>query len=439
MNSVMTPKKAVTVMSMILVHFIALTSATIIIPLDKQYVPVQRKGRVVMYKTAYFGKIMLGSPRAQNFTVIFDTGSAHLFVPSSTCTQEACLSKRLYHRGQSLSALDIDHEGTVIAADATDRDEVQIAYGTGEVEGELIQETVCLANNDQASLCTDTRMIVATAMSDDPFGEFEFDGVLGLGLDSLALDPAFSFFGQAIAQHPDMVPQFAVYLSSDDAVPSEITFGGYDSRRLSGELQWADVAQPELGYWMLAVESVRIGNKTIELCQAGDCVGIMDTGTSLLGVPRQVMQQVNFLLARTLPNDPEDGVDCRDIDGPDVVINVGGVELTLGPKDYSRPAGLRVVDNQTSKTQFLCRAQLLPVDHMEPIGPKTWILGEPMLRKYYSVFDWSKKRIGFAPVSSAPSTKIANQPITGGADSQQKHRVVGSPIQEVLQPTVVHV
>lgn len=45
------------------------------IPLDKQYVPVIRNEKIVSYKTAYFGKIHVGTQRQQSFTVVFDTGA----------------------------------------------------------------------------------------------------------------------------------------------------------------------------------------------------------------------------------------------------------------------------------------------------------------------------------------------------------------------------
>ncbi|CAE8742429.1 unnamed protein product [Polarella glacialis] len=252
------------------------------IPLDKQYVPVERNNKIVSYKTAYFGQIHLGAgERQQTFSVVFDTGSAHLFVPSTACETETCLRHRRYSRGLSSSAEDIDHHGRNVLANATHRDQVEIAFGTGEVTGEFVRETVCLSgksgggdpgSSQPAQECTSLRVILATQMTKEPFNSFDFDGVLGLGLDSLAVDPEFSFFGQMSKLNGLTQDIFGYFLSKVDSVPSEISFGGHDEKRLASDLQWAPVHKPEMGYWQLKLLSVSVAGEKLPLCEDGTCV-----------------------------------------------------------------------------------------------------------------------------------------------------------------------
>lgn len=411
------------------------------IPLDKQYVPVLRNNRTVMYKTAYFGSIYIGLPTPQKFTVVFDTGSGHLFVPSSKCKSQPCATHQRYERLQSHSAVDLDHDGVEVAADVEERDQVAIAYGTGEIVGDFAREIVCFAdhstpNSSAADLakCTSLRVILATEMTDEPFHAFEFDGVLGLGLDGLALDPEFSFFGQLVKHGKGMRPLFGVFVSASDAVPSEISFGGHDPRRVSSELQWEAVNQPELGYWQLKVRRILVGGEPLELCEAGDCIAIADTGTSLLGAPRPIVEHVHWLLARKVEDmgSSKDGIDCRYFPGPDIVFEFGEVNITVGAQEYSRPAGLRVITNATNESQFICRAALLPVEEVAALGTKVWILGEPVLRKYYTAYDWERRRIGWAPAVQPPATAPAD-------GEPPRHRVVGAPPAELPRPTEVYI
>eukprot|EP00928_Gymnodinium_smaydae_P070798 TRINITY_DN54565_c0_g1_i1.p1 TRINITY_DN54565_c0_g1~~TRINITY_DN54565_c0_g1_i1.p1 ORF type:complete len:471 (+),score=120.84 TRINITY_DN54565_c0_g1_i1:84-1496(+) len=429
------------------------------IPLSKQYVPVMRKGRAVMHKTAYFGELSLGDGDfASKFRVVFDTGSGHLFVPSSACSSSACATKRTY-RQQPLALPSVTDEHNGSAAEEP-RDEVAIAYGTGEVEGEIVRETVCLqapgaaaasAMATSRALCARTRVVLATSMSEEPFSEFDFDGVLGLGLEALAVDAEHSVMSQLVAQNAGMEPRFGVFLGFDGE-PSQITFGGHDSQRLASELRWADVVRPELGHWMLQIRSVKVGDRTLPLCDDGDCFAVADTGTSLLGVPAQISKQMNLLLARVVPEVPGETVDCRDQEGPDIVLDVGGVEIRLDSRDYTRPAGLRVVRDDAS-SQLVCRAQVLPISPVEPLGNKAWILGEPVLRRYHTVFDWGNRRVGFGrakrgvaalpsaagAASQASSAAAAAALASQGEGSARGGDIIGAPTAEILAPTVVQI
>mmetsp|Transcript_111801 Transcript_111801/g.193827 ORF Transcript_111801/g.193827 Transcript_111801/m.193827 type:complete len:417 (+) Transcript_111801:81-1331(+) len=388
------------------------STSTYTVQLRKQYVPVEVNGRIVVHKTAYFGTVYVGLPRPQEFTVVFDTGSAHFFLPSIACQDEPCLLHRRYNRSASESAVDIDQDGSVVSTDAQERDLASIAYGTGEVIGEFANEMVCIGappteNVTGASHCATARVVLAREMSAEPFRKFHFDGVLGLGMEALSLNPEFNFFGQ-MSRGAGLAPVFGVFLASNDNVHSEISFGGHNKDRMAGPLQWVPVASPQHGYWQVRVKGLRVGDQIVELCSTGDCTAIVDSGTSLLGVPKQSLQKFHWLLARRV-NDGEQDIDCRHSPGPSILFELdNSVSVRLDAEDYSRPAAMRVASKSSNVPHTVCRASLMPVD-LPALGPKVFIWGEPLLRKYYTAYNAGDKLVGLAP-SKQPDESPAGSP-----------------------------
>jgi hypothetical protein len=239
-------------------------------------------------------------------------------------------------------------------------------------------------------------------MTDDPFSLFNFDGVLGLGLTPLTIDPHFSFFGQMAEQYKSLPAQFSFYLARHEGGRSEIAFGGYDPRRATSEIEWVPVVHEDLGYWTVAIKGVRIGDAEVDDCAAGGCYAIVDTGTSLLGVPRQTTRQMHRLLARPVPADYSavdvSQLDCREVPGKTLDFDLGSSVVSLTVEDYSRPAPFNMtVAGDEAPWRLFCRSLLLPVDPMEePLGPRVFLWGEPVLRRYYTVFDFQNKRVGFS-------------------------------------------
>merc|ERR1719502_89215 len=153
-------------------------------------------------------------------------------------------------------------------------------------------------------------------MTSHPFRSFSFDGIFGLALDSLALSPDFSFFHNVAGSKNDAAPQFGVFLSDGaNGQQSEIAVGGHNTQRMLTPLQWAPVAMKELGYWQVAIKEIRIGGVAMDVCKDGTCRGIVDTGTSHLGIPGAHLGQFMEKLSVDSHNAP---ADCREISGDDV-------------------------------------------------------------------------------------------------------------------------
>jgi len=379
------------------------------VPLSKQLVPVKSAdGRVVSQKSAYYGRIQVGQPVPQNFTVVFDTGSGHLFLPAKECQDPPCLLHNRYDAELSETSRPMNADGEEISgSDLHERDLVEIAYGTGEIVGSFVKDVVCLdaAGRESAQdssdkvvpslpQCASVRVIQAREMSSEPFTAFGFDGVLGLGLASLALSPGFHFFSQ-LTEQKAVDPVFGVFLAMPGKDGSEVTFGGISEMHVQHPVQWVPVIKPELGFWQVPILTVRTGGKTLKLCEDGGCHAAVDTGTSLLGVPPEAFKPLLASTARVADGTQKD---CRLVPGPSIIFELaGGITLELGADAYSRPAPSRVASS-TGKTHDICRAALLPAG-VESIGSKAFVFGEPILQRYYTAFDFKSQRVGFAPVA----------------------------------------
>jgi len=73
--------------------------------------------------------------------------------------------------------------------------------------------------------------------------------------------------------------------------------------------------------------------------------------------------------------------------------------VVLGPTDIARPDFVQVSQKQEAGTedgQTPCMPMVMFMDLPKPFSPKTLVLGEPVLQKYYTVFDALTPQIGFA-------------------------------------------
>jgi len=411
------------------------------IDLERQTMTLYSGTDITYYKVAYYATLKLGTPSV-GYTFVFDTGSGHLILPSAYCQTEACLAHKRYRRSSSSSAQDIDADGTVVGPNDP-RDQLTIQFGTGEVTGVFVDELVCMEDralqhngtvnssdlNDSSALvesgvkkdgdpgCVRMRMIAATEMSSEPFKTFVFDGILGLGLDSLSRTPEFNFmhvlsgmvgnWGQA-----ELPGTFAMFLGEGEE-KSEMLLGGWSQQHLDGDLFWNPVHEPELGHWMINVKSIRVDDQVLTYCDEG-CRAVVDSGTSLMAVPSITFAELYDMMWHQAAIDG----DCYGR-GPQLHIELDHFTITLGPEDYSKPQWFSspstseefganpafdgASDNHGPvRRDVYCRPLLMTMDIPEPVGPKLFILGEPVLRKYYTVYDTEEKRVGIGRAYHKP-------------------------------------
>lgn len=354
------------------------------VPLTTQYVPMKKGNRTVSHKAVYSGVIHVGE---QMFTVVFDTGSGHVIVPDESCSNTPCHKRRRYVH--TASTVEVNADGNPLSSNA-ERQQVRLSFGVGDITGDFVRERVCIGS--QPSHCIDLGVVVAQQMSEHPFESFSFDGIFGLGLDSLALNPLFGFTAQSLAQFPSLEPHFAVFIAQSDSAESMISFGGHDSSRAATSMQWASVVMAELGYWQVRIVAIRIGDEVLPFCGDGHCYAIMDTGTASVGVPRRALPAFHKALTRRVPLEPN--LNCRAVPGPPIHFDLEHLTITLTMEDISRPAPYLQTSDGT--TLAACRASLFSLEVNASLPSKTFLWGEPVLRRYYTVYDFAEKRVGFS-------------------------------------------
>eukprot|EP00300_Choanocystis_sp_HF-7_P027151 c32221_g1_i1.p1 GENE.c32221_g1_i1~~c32221_g1_i1.p1 ORF type:complete len:405 (+),score=95.71 c32221_g1_i1:48-1217(+) len=306
----------------------------------------------------YYGIISAGTPK-QNFSVIFDTGSSNLWLPSSQCAK--CGSHPRYQSGKS----------STYHANGT---QFRIEYGSGPVAGFLSDDAVTAGN------LTVSRQTFAEITDVSGLGAAyalgKFDGILGLAFKSISVDGITPFFEELVNEHQLDEPVFSFELGKVDGEVGELVIGGIDYNKFEGDLQYVPLSNET--YWALQLEGVEVGGQSITSSHRV----IIDSGTSLLAGPTADVAALAKKIGAIKFLNGEYIIGCGKIPTlPVLEFKFGGYTFPLKGEDY------------VLNTGSLC---LLGVIGLDVPAEPLWIAGDVFMRKYYTVFDFGQKRMGFA-------------------------------------------
>jgi hypothetical protein len=326
---------------------------------EKHVTPVQD-----YLNAQYYGPITIGTP-AQDFLVVYDTGSSNLWVPSSECG--FCLKTKYDHTKSSTYV--------------KNGEKFSIQYGSGALSGFLSEDTVSVAGYT-------IQQTFAEATSEPSLG-FQigkFDGIMGLAWPTISVDQVTPVM-QNIVKQTGAEPVFGFYLG-DDAT-GELTLGGYDESKISGEIHYVPLSNTT--YWMSELQGFTFGGKAVP---GTPNYGVFDTGTSLLAGPTESVTAIAKELGATAL-ESEWIVDCsKRSTFPDLQITLAGKTFTLTADQYV----LDISEGGESE----CLLGMMGIE-LPPQLPPFWILGDVFLRTQYSIFDISKRAVGLADLATTTS------------------------------------
>lgn len=308
----------------------------------------------------YIAPITIGS---QALSAVYDTGSFDIMAVSTGCT--VCKS--------SLRAYNNANSSTFASGG---RPAAEHEYVSGKVTAKQDFESVRVGGVDSPLLTQSMPFwqVVDTDIEIWTKDRAQFTVIVGLGhSDTVPKADGRPSRSPSLMEKVN-AQRFAICLERGEDNPGWLTI----NPKMSAATQSLFRTVPVVGnnHWSTPMPSVEVVGFTANLCRRR-CVGIIDSGTSMIGIPTAAIVEMDELINQI-------SADCQDMDLlPDITLNIGEHSFTLPPSAYVLKISSEISNGQVFES---CLPAFMNID-METDDGDVWILGMPFLRNFYTVFD----------------------------------------------------
>ncbi|GAB5592013.1 hypothetical protein Unana1_06913 [Umbelopsis nana] len=274
-------------------------------------------------------------------------------------------------------------------------DTVSVSYGSGSFSGEEYTDTVALGS------FSITSQSIGDASSATGFSGV--DGIIGFGPVDLTEGTVSStttvptIIDNAYSQGLISTKVLGVYFEpiSGSATTSnngELTLGGTDSTKYTGSITYTPITgtSPSSYYWGINISKIAYGSTTVS---SSSLPGIVDTGTTLIYFQTSTFDAL-YKNIKGYYTDSTTGLVVVPASSysslQNVVFTIGGTQFTLTPSEYILPQDQVTNWGGTAGTYYSL---------IGDAGTETgldFILGQKFLENYYSIYDTTNSRVGFA-------------------------------------------
>jgi hypothetical protein len=228
----------------------------------------------------------------------------------------------------------------------------------------MVKDKVCMGNKENSICLNEFLFLSAYYLSENPFSQVDFDGIIGLGFSDLSISQESNFLFNLMKTNKISNKIFAFYFTklyypiehdkklfnNSDSIYeykeehrnklSELVIGGIDFDRINSKIYFNDLISKK--YWEVKMDNIYYGKIKLPFCDEVNCSAIVDTGTSTLG-----FSQNFYSLFKDISKLEKNCSNLHTL--KPLIFEIGGVFYELDAKDYT----IKLRINTPEKVEYI--------------------------------------------------------------------------------------